>query len=139
MPPTDGMHWHEIFTEFKHSLPQPPDAGEVRNWNSVHSRRKHYRGVVHRSQSQHFVVTVEALEEIADDKKDPAGVWSSKPVAPGAREFTMLDWLGQLAEGQIVKFSVFPNPSVSERDTVPRVVQQLGGDSGGGGVDVSVA
>eukprot|EP00971_Amphidinium_carterae_P111624 2210605-Amphidinium_carterae.1 len=38
------VEWQETLADFEALFPQPPDAKDVRNWNSVHGRRKHYRG-----------------------------------------------------------------------------------------------
>mmetsp|Transcript_68043 Transcript_68043/g.129461 ORF Transcript_68043/g.129461 Transcript_68043/m.129461 type:complete len:507 (-) Transcript_68043:245-1765(-) len=112
-------HWHNVLAAFEESFKSPPPSEEVRNWNSVYGRRKHYRGIIHR-QNRRYCVAVEALEELSAD------LTPIRRVTTGMREFLLLDWQQQLHEGQEVNFVVCPNPSVDERDKVSRVVRLLG-------------
>jgi len=110
------QHWQTILAAFGESFKSPPPSEEVRNWNSVYGRRKHYRGVVRRRNQRHCV-SVEALEELSADLKP------LRRVTKGARDFLYLDWQQQLREGQEVHFVACPNPSVAERDQVSRIVR----------------
>eukprot|EP00811_Abedinium_folium_P010687 NODE_1988_length_2316_cov_8.382823.p1 GENE.NODE_1988_length_2316_cov_8.382823~~NODE_1988_length_2316_cov_8.382823.p1 ORF type:complete len:740 (-),score=199.72 NODE_1988_length_2316_cov_8.382823:96-2216(-) len=111
-------HWRRVLHAFKECFPQPPRADDVRNWNSVHGRRKHYRGVVHRCHWR-FVVNIEAREELGED------LCPMKRVQPGMRAHLVVDWQELLADGTEVRFVVFANPSVEERGTVSRIVRLL--------------
>jgi len=112
------MHWRDILAAFNRSFPSPPKAEDVRNWNTVHCRRKHYRGIIHR-QHWKYVCSVEAQEELEED------LCTSRRVPQGIREFHLLDWHKQFSEGQEVHFVAFPNPCMAERDTVSRIVRLL--------------
>mmetsp|Transcript_120465 Transcript_120465/g.336079 ORF Transcript_120465/g.336079 Transcript_120465/m.336079 type:complete len:715 (-) Transcript_120465:202-2346(-) len=116
-------HWQEILAAFRDSFPSPPRAEDVRNWNSVHGRRKHYRGVIRRCHWR-FVCTVEAKEELEED------LVTARRVPQGVREFPLLDWHQQLQDGQEVHFVAFPNPSVAERESVNRIVRLLNSTDG---------
>jgi len=118
LDPKTQVRWRDILVAFRDDFPQAPRAEDVRNWNSVHGRRKHYRGVIHRGHRR-FVCTVEALQELEEN------LIKARRVPQGVREFTLLDWHQQLVEGQEVHFVAFPNPSVSERNTVSRIVRLL--------------
>jgi len=111
-------YWRSILAAFGESFKSPPPSEEVRNWNSVYGRRKHYRGIVHR-RNRHHCVTVEALEELSTD------LAPLRRVTTGLREFLFLDWQQQLREGQEVHFVACPNPSVDERDQVSRIVRLI--------------
>jgi len=111
-------YWRSILAAFGESFKSPPPSEEVRNWNSVYGRRKHYRGIVHR-RNRHHCVTVEALEELSAD------LAPLRRVTTGLREFLFLDWQQQLREGQEVHFVACPNPSVDERDQVSRIVRLI--------------
>lgn len=114
----DGtLHWQEALRAFHDCFVLPPSVDDVRNWNSVHGRRKHFRGVIHRCHRR-FVCTVEATEELGDD------LLVLKTISPG-REFPVLDWFEQLVDGQRVDFIAFPNPCVTERGAVSRIVRLL--------------
>mmetsp|Transcript_21794 Transcript_21794/g.40084 ORF Transcript_21794/g.40084 Transcript_21794/m.40084 type:complete len:676 (-) Transcript_21794:66-2093(-) len=112
------LEWQEILAAFEALFPQPPDAKDVRNWNSVHGRRKHYRGEIRRL-GRRFVVSIDATQELGPD------LTVSRPIQPGSKSFQVLDWLESLEEGQEVDFVAFPNPSVSEREQVSRIVRLL--------------
>jgi len=111
-------HVHEVLAAFGESFKSPPPSEDVRNWNSVYGRRKHYRGIIHR-QNRRYCVAVEALEELSAD------LTPIRRVTNGVREFLLVDWQQQLIEGQEVDFVACPNPSVEERDTVSRIVGLL--------------
>mmetsp|Transcript_6544 Transcript_6544/g.16037 ORF Transcript_6544/g.16037 Transcript_6544/m.16037 type:complete len:656 (+) Transcript_6544:80-2047(+) len=112
------VEWQETLADFEALFPQPPDAKDVRNWNSVHGRRKHYRGEIRRL-GRRFVVNIDATQELGAD------LTVSRPIQPGSKSFQVLDWLENLEEGQEVDFVAFPNPSVSEREQVSRIVRLL--------------
>lgn len=112
------QHWRTVLAAFRDSFQNPPPVEEVRNWNSVHGRRKHYRGVVHR-RNHHHCITVEALEELGAD------LTPLRRVTTGVRDFSLLDWQQDLEEDQEVHFIAFPNPSVEERDKVSRIIRLL--------------
>ena len=107
-----SVHWRKVLDAFKESFPAPPSSEEVRNFNSVNGRRKHYRGVIHRGHKKR-VCTVEALEELHEN-----GITATKDVDPGSREYVLLDWFGSLEDGQEVTFIAIPNPAVMERERV---------------------
>jgi len=111
-------YWRDILDAFKETFPPAPPVEDVRNWNSVHGRRKLYRGVIHRDHRR-FVVTVEALEELNE------AFAATRRVPVGARDFLLLDWHQQHLEGQEVNFVAFPNPAVSERGSVSKIVRLL--------------
>merc|ERR1719379_837016 len=111
-------HWREVLTAFEESFPTPPLVDDVRNWNSVRSRRKHYRGVV--AKRMKYLVTVEAIEEIVEE-----GSQSGRRVPVGSRSFPLLNLDDSLLEGQEVWFIAFPNPAVGERNLVSRIVKLL--------------
>mmetsp|Transcript_56072 Transcript_56072/g.102821 ORF Transcript_56072/g.102821 Transcript_56072/m.102821 type:complete len:573 (-) Transcript_56072:177-1895(-) len=112
------QHWQTILAAFGESFKSPPPSEEVRNWNSVYGRRKHYRGVVRRRNQRHCV-SVEALEELSAD------LTPIRRVTSGVQKFLLVDWQHQLIEGQEVHFIACPNPSVEERDAVGRIVGLL--------------
>jgi len=119
--------WREVLRAFRETFPAPPDIADVRNWNSVHGRRKHFSGRAVRRSDHRFVRTIEVQEELSED------LVGLRAVPGGAREFPILDWHGSLLEGQVVQFIAFPNPAIAERDKVSRVVRLLNapGESGG--------
>mmetsp|Transcript_68041 Transcript_68041/g.129451 ORF Transcript_68041/g.129451 Transcript_68041/m.129451 type:complete len:303 (-) Transcript_68041:882-1790(-) len=53
-------HWHNVLAAFEESFKSPPPSEEVRNWNSVYGRRKHYRGVIQSG----IIVTVSLLRRL---------------------------------------------------------------------------
>jgi len=112
------VSWRDVLHAFRETFPAAPAAEDVRNWNSVHGRRKLYRGVIHRDHRR-FVCTVEALEELNE------AFVATRRVPAGARDFILLDWHQQYYEGQEVNFVAFPNPAVSERGTVSKIVRLL--------------
>jgi len=112
------LSWQETLAAFQELFPQPPKPEDVRNWNSVHGRRKHYRGTINRL-NRRFVVTIDVTQELGEDLSVLRGI------QPGTKLFHTLDWLEGLAEGQEVDFVAFPNPSVSEREHVSRIVRLL--------------
>lgn len=111
--------WSRVLALFGKTFRQPPKPEDVRNWNSVHGRRNQYRGFVRRHASCRFVCTLVATVELNEDKS------KRKAYKSGQREFQIIDWSGSLQEGQDLLFIAFPNPAVSERDYVHRVVRLL--------------
>mmetsp|Transcript_141321 Transcript_141321/g.246121 ORF Transcript_141321/g.246121 Transcript_141321/m.246121 type:complete len:559 (-) Transcript_141321:246-1922(-) len=111
-------HLQDVLAAFGASFKSPPPSEDVRNWNSVYGRRKHYRGIIHRRNNR-YCVAVEALEELSAD------LTPIRRVTSGVQKFLLVDWQHQLIEGQEVHFIACPNPSVEERDTVGRIVSLL--------------
>ncbi|CAK0805002.1 unnamed protein product, partial [Prorocentrum cordatum] len=124
IPASSLALWSSTLSAFAGCFPVRPDPEDVRNWNSVHSRRKHFRGVIHRCRRR-FVCILEAQEELEEDLR------VSRRALQGAREYPVLDWHEDLSEGQEVLFTAFPNPSVRERDRVSRIVRLLNAPEGG--------
>jgi len=112
------MHGAELLQAFQGCLEKTPDVDEVRNWNSVHGRRKHFRGRIFRN-GKRFVCTLTATEELDEDLKHV------KVLPPDFRDYKILDWNETYADRQEVDFIAFPNPAVSERNKVSRVVRLL--------------
>lgn len=108
--------WRHLLAAFTLSFPPAPPSEDVRNWNSVHGRKLYYRGIVRKAR-RHFVCIVEAQAEIGED------LTTTKRIPTGNREFHLLDWQEHLADGEEVLFIAFPNPSVTERDRVSRIVR----------------
>eukprot|EP00425_Heterocapsa_triquetra_P000826 CAMPEP_0195055654 /NCGR_PEP_ID=MMETSP0448-20130528/4275_1 /TAXON_ID=66468 /ORGANISM="Heterocapsa triquestra, Strain CCMP 448" /LENGTH=559 /DNA_ID=CAMNT_0040085339 /DNA_START=36 /DNA_END=1715 /DNA_ORIENTATION=- len=116
----DPDAWRNDVMSFKQSFPPPACTEDVRNWNSVHGRRRHYRGIVRRGVGD-FVCHFDVLEELEGD------LVTARKVAGGGQAYPVIDWRGLLTEGQEVHFAVFPNPAVSERGAVAKIVQLLSG------------
>jgi len=115
--------WRRLLEAFQQSFPLAPTSEDVRNWNSVHGRKLYYRGVIHRGHRQ-FICTVEALMELSED------LVTARRAPTGVREFHVLDWQEHLVDGLEVLFIAFPNPSVTERDRVSRIVRLLSTSGG---------
>lgn len=127
-PPTPGtasakarMEWREVLQSFEESFPTPPKVEDTRNWNSVRSRRKHYRGVVRKKLN--FLIYIEATEEYVGDEVDVPRKLSAGSTSQRVYPYLNLD--NSLYEGNEVCFIAFPNPAVGERTLVSRVVKLL--------------
>jgi hypothetical protein len=106
------------FSAFEECFPSPPPFDEVKSWNSTHRRGRRFRGIIRRSQ-QRFVCKVEAQEELTDD------LASTGREVHESREYSLVDWDEEFADGQEVYFLAFPNPALSERQNTSRIVQIL--------------
>ena len=66
IPASSLALWSSTLSAFAGHFPVRPDPEDVCNWNSVHQRRKYFRGVIRRCRRR-FVCTLEAHEELEAD------------------------------------------------------------------------